>query len=145
MSLPSAWVDRIFEKLSLLYGREFISRWDGLDLAAVKSDWSHELAGFKNWPEAIKFGLEHLPPDRPPTVLQFRDICRKAPGKAMLALPEPPANPERVQSELAKLAAVPVQRQDAKAWAHRIIERHAAGQPVSIASLRCARAATGCL
>lgn len=142
MSLPIAWVDRIFEKLSRTYGREFLSRWDGLPLAEVKDDWAHELAGFANWPEAIKYGLENMPADRVPTVLQFRDICRKAPAKAVKALPAPAADPDRVRAEIAKLnQRSPMGKQDPKGWARRILARHEAGEKLNPTTLRFAREA----
>ncbi len=106
MSIPINWVDRIFEKLTLVYGREFMNRWQGLDVAAVKADWAHELDGFDKWPEAIAFALQNLPADRPPTVLQFRDMCRKAPPKPVPLLPQPKADPARVQAELAKIRGI---------------------------------------
>jgi hypothetical protein len=108
MSIPTPWIDRIFEKMTLVYGRAFVARWDdcGLPIEAVKADWAHELAGFDKWPEAIAHALQNLPHDRPPTVLQFRDLCRKAPPKALPRLPEPKANPERVRAEIAKLRAM---------------------------------------
>ena len=142
MSLPAAWIDRIFEKLALIYGREFTNRWEGLPIADVKADWAHELAGFANWPEAIKYGLENMPPDRAPTVLQFRDMCRKAPAKVMLALPEPAADPDRVKSEVAKLRnSDPTKKQDPKDWARRILARHEAGDKLNPTTLRFAREA----
>lgn len=107
MSLPIPWIDRIFEKLTLTYGRDFVGRWEqaGVAAADVKADWAHELAGFESWPEAIAHALSHLPPDRPPTVLQFRDLCRRAPPKQHPQLPAPRADPERVKAELAKARA----------------------------------------
>lgn len=144
MTMPLPWVEKIFRKLTLVYGRDFLSRWEGQEINGVIDDWALELAGFANWPEAIGWALNNLPADRPPTVLQFRDICRRAPGKAMLALPEPPADPERLKAELAKLASVPVvQRQDPKAWAQRIMARHAHGDRLSTISVRFAREAIG--
>ncbi len=106
MSLPQNWVDRIFEKLTLVYGREFLNRWEGLPIAEVKADWAHELDGFDKWPEAIAHALKNLPPDRPPTVLQFRALCRAAPPKVLPQLPQPKADPARVKAELAKLRAL---------------------------------------
>lgn len=142
MSLPEAWVDRIFEKLTLIYGREFTSRWEGLPIAEVKADWAHELAGFANWPEAIKYGLENMPADRAPTVLQFRDMCRKAPAKAAKALPEPKADPDRAKAEIAKLRKRgPGEKPDPKDWARRILARHEAGEKLNPTSLRFAREA----
>jgi hypothetical protein len=90
MSLPEAWVDRIFTKLSLVYGHQFLSRWDGLAIADVKADWGHELARFQQNPGAISYALEHLPAGKAPTVLEFRAICNspQAPEpERVLALP----------------------------------------------------------
>lgn len=75
MSLPDSWVDRIFTKLTNVYGHQFLSRWDGIDLVEVKADWAHELRGFAQNPGAIAYGLEHLPAGKAPTVIEFRAIC----------------------------------------------------------------------
>lgn len=142
MSIPVEWVDRIFTKLSLAYGREFIGRWEGLSIGDVKTDWSHELAGFENWPEAIAFAFDHLP-EKPPTVQQFRSICMKAPAKQHLALPAPQANPDRMRTEIAKLkesmSAKPVSKVRDRDWAHRILNRYTAGEKISPAVVNMAR------
>ena len=62
MSLPLPWIDKIFEKLTIVYGRDFIGRWEGLEISDVKTDWGHELSGFENWPGAISHALATLPP-----------------------------------------------------------------------------------
>lgn len=145
MSLPLPWVDKIFLKLTLIYGRDFIGRWEGLEIADVKTDWGHELSGFENWPEAIAHALATCPPGKPPTVIEFRELARKAPRAKVPALPEPPANPERVAAELAKLA--PIRRGvmspviDHKAWAKSLIKRHEAGEKLTVTVLRFAREA----
>ena len=92
MTMPLPWVEKIFRRLTLVYGRDFLSRWEGQEINGVIDDWALELAGFANWPEAIGWALNNLPADRPPTVLQFRDICRKAPARSAPALPEPEAD-----------------------------------------------------
>lgn len=91
--LPPDWVERLFQKLALTYGRDFLSRWEGQDLAAVKADWALELGGFLEAPESIKYALENLPASKPPTVLEFRSLCRNAPQAKQLALPAPEADP----------------------------------------------------
>ena len=143
MSLPLPWVEKIFSKMALVYGRDFIGRWEGLELSDVKTDWGHELAGFENWPEAIAHALGNLPPERPPTVLQFRELARKAPKPDRPALPEPVANPERMAAELRKLAPILKQARgggvDQKAWAKRLIARDAAGEKVRPYSLKLAQ------
>lgn len=87
--LPPEWVDRIFTKLSLTYGRAFMSQYEGLDPAAVKADWGVELAGFQRLPDALRYGLQNLPADRVPNVLQFRALCRRAPAPEVKQLPTP--------------------------------------------------------
>jgi hypothetical protein len=87
MSLPMPWVERIFTKLTMIYGREFLGRWEGLNIDEVKADWAHELAGFKDHPECIAHALKNMPDGiKPPTVLEFRAICRKAPDKPVVMI-----------------------------------------------------------
>lgn len=94
MTMPASWVDRIFDKLTMVYGHHFIGRWSGLDLNKVKADWGHELSGFEQHGDAIKYALQNLPTEQPPTVLQFREICRRSPQKKLPELPAPESNPE---------------------------------------------------
>ena len=145
MSLPLPWVDKIFEKLTLVYGQAFLARWRDLDLDAVKHDWAHELSGFEAHPAAIAHALQTLPPDKPPTVLQFREAARKAPLPELPRLASPQADAGRVAAELARLAPL----RDAKPpaggrdWARRIVEKHAAGLRVNRCTLAFARQALG--
>lgn len=128
MSLPDAWVDRIFEKLALVYGHAFLSRWDGMPIADVKADWSRELSRFQQNHRAIAYALEHLPA-RPPTVLEFRALCNspQAPAPEQpLALP--PIRSKWEEDHLAWLRHLPrlqkVRREVANvggvAWAYAL-------------------------
>ena len=76
MPLPSPWVDRIFDKLTLVYGQAFLRKWDSIDMGAVKADWAHELAGFEHHPKAIAWALQNLVPDRAPNALWRRSVAR---------------------------------------------------------------------
>ena len=147
MSLPTSWVDRIFEKLALVYGQAFLARWRDIDLNAVKSDWAHELSGYQHRPEAIAWALSNLPPEHAPTVLLFKALCGNAPAPQVAMAPEPKADPERLRAELAKLAPVlakPVQQSvDGRDWARRIMVRHEAGEPLKRYTLESARMALG--
>ncbi len=100
MSLQTALVDMIFTKLTLVYGRDFLGRWEGLNLSDVKNDWAHELSGFARHPEAIAYALQNLTPGKPPTVLEFRAIARKVPQPEFVQLPAPLADRERVNALL---------------------------------------------
>lgn len=143
MSLPTKWVEALFTKLQLAYGRDFIGRWEGVDLNDVKTDWGHELAGFERHPEAIAYALANLP-QKAPTVMEFRAVCRKAPQPEVPRLEHAAAAPERVAAELAKLA--PLRRRaeiDRKDWARALIDRHAKGEMLKPIQLRFAREALG--
>ena len=127
MSLPIEWTEKIFKKLSLAYGRDFLGRYEGLPLADVKTDWSHELSGFEAHPEAIKHALQNLHPSKPPTVYEFREWCAKAPKMAALELPLPPQDPAIVAAIVSRIKGadhVPAGMRD---WAHRLKARHDGG------------------
>lgn len=102
MPMPSAWVDRIVDKLTLTYGHRFMSQWPGMSLEAVKANWAHELDGMERHPEAIKHALSNLDPDYPPNVLQFKRTCNSLPHQDPIALPAPPADPEKLAQAIAK-------------------------------------------
>ena len=95
MDSRDSLVELIFTKCSLVYGREFLNRWAGFDMAEVKADWKRELGVLLDNPQAIKHALLHLPVDKPPTVLSFRLLCVNRPVDCARQLPAPKATPER--------------------------------------------------
>lgn len=137
-------VDLIFAKCTLVYGRDFLARWEGLDIVEVKLDWQRELQGWLQNPPAIRHALEHLPPGRAPDVLQFRDLCRRRPTADTPALPPPAvrADPQRVRAEVARLKAL---RSTAgpRAWARRLQERDRHGETMTPTQRAMYRAALG--
>lgn len=104
--LPPAWIESLFARLMTRYGSAWMRMWEGIDPAAVKADWSEELAGFQNRPKALKYALEYLP-DRPPNVQQFKAICARAPEPTPPALPPPVTSPEVVAAALERMRATP--------------------------------------
>lgn len=142
MPLPKPWVDRIFEKLTLVYGHAFLARWRDLDMDAVKADWAQELDGFDAHPESIGYALRYLP-EKPPSVVEFRALCRRAPLPSLPRLDSPCADPERMAAEVerarkaAKLA--PQQRGDGKDWARCVLAAVGRGEKRSPNSVRIAR------
>jgi hypothetical protein len=146
MSLPHLWIDKIFMKLTVVYGRDFIGRWEGINLADVKTDWAHELSGFEQHPESIAYALQNLVPGKPPTVLEFRAIARKAPLPEHKALPVPAVSNDRMCDHLKRLAEVRQKAKEApgsKDWARAIMGRYDAGENVRPVALRFAREAMG--
>lgn len=125
MSLPPQAVDRLFERLTLVYGAEFARRFDGLDMRDVKAQWGAELAAFASRLGAIAWALEHLP-ERAPNVIAFRELCRQAPrDPSVPLLPEAKLDPARVAAELAKLGpmvkSAAVKRPVNVEWARRVL------------------------
>ncbi len=104
MAQPMQLINEIFGKLTVTYGRDFLGRWEGLDLDLVKADWAEELSGLST--ASMLHGLSVIDPAKPPTVLMFRNLCLQAPPPELKALPRPEASPERVAEVQAKLAQV---------------------------------------
>lgn len=143
MSLSMPWVEKIFLKLTLNFGNEFLNRWKGIDIDVVKADWAHELRGLQQNPKAIAFGLEHCLEGKPPTVSEFRAMCIRIPSQNLL-IPSPPADPELVEKEIKKMErSRRISEADCKAWAHRLKARDEAGDPININQRRCYRNALG--
>ena len=130
-ALPLAWVEKIFRKLTLVYGRDFTARWEGQETIHVIEDWAEELAGFVNWPEAIAWALKALPEGKPPTVLEFRALCRGAPGDGALKLSYAAADPAVVAAALSGLKRP--EAADPKAWARELKSREEQGCRLSVA------------
>lgn len=146
MSLPIKAIDRLFERLAATYGAQWSRQWADVPITDVKTAWAHELDGYENNLKAIAWALENLP-ERCPNVIEFRNICRRAPLPDVPRLDAPKADPERVQRELSKLGDVRKKvlstTVDHKAWARRIIARNDAGEKLNPTSLRFAKEAVG--
>lgn len=137
MSLPIEWVERIFKKLSVTFGRDFLGRYEGIPLMDVKTDWAHELSGFENHPEAIKHALQNINPNKPPTVYEFRNVCAAAPKLAAIDLPRPPQDPAIVAAIVSGIKAKAATPNGMKDWAHRLKARHDAGIKLNAYQVSC--------
>lgn len=146
MTLPIKAIDRLFERLSATYGAAWTRQWLDVPMADVKTAWGHELSGFAGQLESVAWALENLP-ERCPNVIEFRNLCRRAPAPDLPRLPEPKADPERLKRELSKLGEIRAKAVantglvDHKAWARRIVGRYEFGDKVSPPALRFAREA----
>lgn len=148
MSLTSEVIDRLFSRLSAVYGVAWDRQMGNAPLSDVKSAWAHELAGFSDKLGMLAWALDNLP-ERCPNVIEFKHLARRAPVPEAARLPEPKADPARVAAELARVApAVESARStlgfvDHKAWAKRLISRHEAGERLTPTCLLFARQALG--
>jgi hypothetical protein len=74
-AIPSSWVERLFDRMLLTYGKKFTDQWGGADPDKLIAHWAQELGGFSN--EEIKRGYDHLEArDWPPTLPEFKKMCR---------------------------------------------------------------------
>lgn len=114
-SLPDGWVERLWHAMRANYGASFDRQWEtpaGSDPAehvrTLKAYWAQELGGYLHKPDALRHGLDNLP-SFPPSLVEFKAICNRAPIAMQPALPAPKADPERVAAALARLADKPRQ------------------------------------
>lgn len=139
-------IDRLFDRLGATYGAAWERSLGATPLLDAKALWAHELQVFGERLEAVVWALDQLP-ERPPNVIQFRNLCRQAPAAIALPLPEPKADPARVAAELAKLgtlrATVTAQAGDMKAWARRLKAREVASERLSMVQRSSWRTALG--
>lgn len=141
MSLPVAWVESLFGRLAVRYGSAWARMWEGIDPAAVRADWAEELAGFEANPSAIQHALANLPPDRPPTVAQFKALCINRPEALPPLLPAPKADDAVVKA--VNDAVKPKTGAAANAWAYELRRRDRMGERLTILQRKAWREAVG--
>jgi len=76
MQLPSEWIERIFLRMTGMYGGRFLDMWKDVDPAVVKQTWAEGLAGYSG--TEIQRGLEACKQraNFPPTLPEFCKMCR---------------------------------------------------------------------
>lgn len=138
MALPTAAIDRLFERLQMSYGAEFLNKWANLSANDVKSHWAHELDYFSDNLNAIGWALNNLP-DRCPNLIEFKSLCKHAPKPTRIALEATKASAEVVDRVMADIAskAFKLPRDetgniDHKRWAKKLKARHDKGEPLSL-------------
>lgn len=82
--LSESWGNRIFERLTAIYGREFKGKFSmviqGVDVGidTAKIAWRTELSAFNDYPECISWAFDNLP-EFAPNAIQFKRLCQAAP------------------------------------------------------------------
>jgi hypothetical protein len=136
-------VEAVFAKLLLVYGASRVdATYRGQNIGQVKAHWAHELSGVS--PAGIAYGLQNLPPDNVPNVLQFKAACMRVPETSARRLPPPTPHPERVravQARLEGLTQAMVGPRDPKAWAWRLYRAELGGERLTPAVRTMYRAA----
>jgi hypothetical protein len=74
-ALPESWVERLFERMLLTYGKKFSDQWGAADTDSLIAFWSQDLSGYSS--VELKRGLDALATrDWPPTLPEFKKLCR---------------------------------------------------------------------
>jgi hypothetical protein len=143
--LPIAWIDRLFERFAMMYGRHWLDQWAGLDIDDVKASWSADLAFASG--EQVRKALDHCKTQCkfPPTCPEFVGLC-----KAFSATYDRPALPDyskgtvdaKVRAEIAKFLTAS-KRRDPKDWARQVLAMEAAGTYPSHCGVEMAKRALG--
>lgn len=75
--MPSQLIERLFDRLSAMYGARFADMWRGIDPAAMKRVWAEELSDCSR--EELARGVAACRTrDWPPTLPEFLKLCRPA-------------------------------------------------------------------
>ena len=138
MPIPDSWVKNLFAKLTVTYGQAFMRQYDGLDIEAVRANWALELDGTSAG--SIGYALANLPADRPPTVLQFRDACRRAPTPPAQRLTHKPGPVSADVLQRARSITAP--RRDPRAWMAELQARDEAGERLTFTQRQFLRSAS---
>ena len=73
--LPESWIEKLFHKMLLEYGKKFSDQWGGADTDELIAHWARELAGYTG--QEIKRGLAGIDTrEWPPTLPEFKKMCR---------------------------------------------------------------------
>jgi hypothetical protein len=145
-ALPSAWIDRLFERFALMYGNQWLAKWQGLDLAAVKASWAADLAFASA--DQIRKALEHCKARQvhPPSSPEFVGLCRSfAPAmdtRSMLEDQRKGDIPDGVRQAIAEFLT-PGRKRDPRDWAREILALHAEGKCPHLYGVMCAKRALG--
>ncbi len=138
-------VDHVFAVLEATYGPAWDRSKGAAPIGTIKTVWAFQLGNFTHTNAAkrnILWALKNLP-DAPPNAIQFRSLCRSAPGvAAALELPRPPQDPAVVSAIVGGLKAKTVIN-GMKDWAYRLRARHDAGEKLNPNQIRCYQEAIG--
>lgn len=73
--LPASWVEALFDRMLLNYGKKFTDQWGSADPDKLYAHWARELSGFSR--DELARGVAALEArDWPPTLPEFKRMCR---------------------------------------------------------------------
>lgn len=141
-ALPDAWIDRLFMRFAVLYGKHWLDMWAGIPMEQVKAAWASELASVP----AERFGPALQAVGKfPPTLPEFVALCKPQPPipspayhRALLPSQKGAPPSAEVQREIDTLLAGWGGRSDPKKWAREILAEAKAGRYRYAYGIECA-------
>lgn len=73
--LPESWVEQLFQKMLLDYGKKFTDMWGSADMDLLISHWSRELGVFTD-AELLRGTAAMAHQNWPPSLPEFKALCR---------------------------------------------------------------------
>ena len=146
--MPDAWVAKIFDHMSGLYGSKFADLWNGSNVDSVRRMWAVKLAGFADMPKAIKEALDALDSKPyPPTLPEFLALCREAGRRhavpvAAIEYKPTPEEQEKADEMIQQAAkSITTDRRDHRAWVDALLLRQENGEKLSATQLNAIKEA----
>lgn len=146
-ALPDAWIDRLFQRFSVMYGNNWSGKWAGIPMADVRSAWAADLSFASA--EQIRKALDHCKShmQHPPSCPEFVGLCRSfAPAMDTRSmLPDKRKHgeiDERVRAAIAEFLN-PERKRDPKDWAREVLTLDAQGLYPSMQGVINAKRALG--
>ena len=128
--------------MTALYGNKFTDMWRGIDDQEVKRCWGDELSAY-TVPQ-ITNAVNGLTEKKfPPTLPEFLEMCEATKPRVVSMAHLPAPKYEKVDPEASREARERFMsawkgqfgNPDTHAWAHKLAERHHAGEKLGIAQL----------
>ncbi|MGF6981393.1 hypothetical protein QFZ99_000869 [Paraburkholderia atlantica] len=151
-SIPEHWIERLFSRMSSLYGSRFADMWRDGDIDEIKAAWREGLAGQND--DALRRGVAALFHEKnPPTLPRFLELCRPQPTmytpNAAAVTDDRRTPPEQAREQLARIrnvAGALLREHGAPAgggirWAFRLLQRAENGEHVTVHQIGFAREA----
>lgn len=124
--VPETWIEKLFARMSAIYGSRMSAMWADVPHAEVLSAWRHGLSNVDG--ARIASALERLPqahPQWPPTLGEFLTLTKVAAAHRELPrLPPPEAMAPQVKNKVIEFLSA---KKDPRRWAHDILREEAAG------------------
>jgi hypothetical protein len=74
-ALPESWIEKLFHRMLLTYGKKFSDQWGGADTDELIGYWAQELGSYTG--QEIKRGIAAMESrEWPPTLPEFKKLCR---------------------------------------------------------------------